>query len=55
MGVNLTAFLLIIVYSAIIAFCVHWINTAAVEPVTFTFLAIVNACGIAFNVFTITR
>jgi hypothetical protein len=52
---NLAAFLLIIVHSAMIAFCVHLINTEAVDQVVFIFLAIVNAVGIAFNVFTIAK
>ena len=52
---SLPAFLFIIVHSALIAFCVHWINTEAVDPVAFIFLAIVNAVGIAFNVFTIAK
>jgi len=52
---NLVAFLLIIAHSALIAFCVHWINTGAADPVVFIFLAIVNAVGIVFNVFTIAK
>ncbi len=56
MAMNLAAFLLIIVHSAsLIAFCVHWINTGAVDPVAFIFLAIVNAAGIACNVITIAK
>jgi hypothetical protein len=58
MAMNLAAFLLIIAHSALIAFCVHWINTEAVDPVAFIcfiFLAIVNAVGIALNVFTIAK
>jgi hypothetical protein len=55
MAMNLAAFLLIIAHSALIAFCVHWINTEAVDPVAFIFLAIVNAVGVAFNVFTIAK
>ena len=55
MAINLAAFLLNIVHLAIIAFCVHWINTEAVNPVAFIFLAIVSAFQIAFNVFTIAK
>ena len=56
MPVKIEAVLMIFVHSAMIAFCVHWITTGAVHhPVGFIFLAIVNAVGIALNIFTITK
>ena len=56
MAVNTVAALMIFVHSALIAFCAHWITTGAVDhPVGFIFLAIVNAVGLAFNIFTITK